>query len=243
MTDTTRHGNSLDEPMVGALDEEGKEEATFIVELWCAVFGFLRKLSVFSLVRLLIPSSRESDLFPEVWALGHLLASIALAAVSSVPELVWWEAFAIAYAGLRVFELVIYQINVLLFDEFRAKKEGKPHALRGYCRSVICAIHNYAEFIFWFALIYRNVKGAFTIDPRFVLDLGSFSSALSHSFHTMTSFGHSSAIPSGGLGTALVTLQACIGLFMIVFILARLVALLPIPATKNKFEDSRSRPR
>jgi hypothetical protein len=57
-------------------------------------------------------------------ALSHVFLSIA-----SVPAVLYIKndiiSFCIAiYALLRVFEVVIYQINVLLFDEYRAIKSG-----------------------------------------------------------------------------------------------------------------------
>jgi hypothetical protein len=238
MSNTIRRENNLEEP-VEVLD---REKPPFIAELWCVAFGFLSQLSMFFVVRKLVPSKQRSRRFTDGWVLGHLLASILLAVASSVPGLAWWELIFIIYAGFRIFELVVYLINILLLNQVRVGKEKKRYSFREYRRIVILAIHNYAELIFWFTLIYRNVGGAFTTDPTSVLDLGSFSGAFSYSFHTISSFGYSSATPIGKSGTALVTLQACIGLFMMVFILARFVALLPI-STKDEFENGRIRPR
>ena len=222
MSNTMRPGNSPNKP-VGAPD---KEERLFTVELWSKIFGCLSKHSVFSVVRCLFPRKLGGHLFPELWATGHLVASGVLAAVCSVPGLALWELIFIIYAGLRIFELVVYQINIL-FAPYRAEKKNKQALLGGFERSIILVIYNYAEVIFWFTFIYRNVRGAFGIDSPLVPNLESFFGALNHSFHAMSSFGYSSAVPIKWPGTALVIIQGCIGLFMMIFILAGLIALLP----------------
>ena len=109
---------------------------SFIVELWSKIFSILR-LSPFQVIRTLIPAIKGSYRFVDGWVLGNLLLSVALLSICSVPNLRWWEAIAIGYGGIRVFEVFIYQINVLLFDEYRARKAGETYALRGFRRIVI----------------------------------------------------------------------------------------------------------
>jgi len=58
------------------------------------------------------------------------------------------------YGFFRTCEIVIYQANVMLFDEFRANKAGQEYFLDGYRRIVLLFIHNYFEIIFWLACAY-----------------------------------------------------------------------------------------
>ena len=128
---------------------------TFIVDFWAKIFLYLRKISVFNLVLWIFPisNSRIEYIFVEAWALTHVFLSIL-----SVPAVLYIKNdsvnFIIAfYALLRVFELVVYQINVLLFDEYRVTKAGKTYKLKGYRRMIILLIQNYFEVIFWWGII------------------------------------------------------------------------------------------
>ena len=114
---------------------------TFIVDLWAKVFLYLGKVSFFNLVRWIFPKCR-TGVFSEAWAFTHVLLSIL-----SVPAVLYikndYISFIIAfYALLRVFEVVVYQINVLLFDEYRATKAGRSYALNGYRRMIVLLIQN-----------------------------------------------------------------------------------------------------
>ena len=206
---------------------------SFIVEAWSKVFSILRWISPFQIIRILIPATRGSYRFVDGWVLGNLLLSIVLFLICSAPSLRWWEAIAIGYGGLRVSEVFIYQINVLLFDEYRARKAGKTYALRGFRRLVILLLHNYVEIIFWFALFYRNLDWAFETGK---ITLDSFLGSLNFSFVTMTTFGYSTIFPKETLGGILTLIQSVIGLFMALLILARFISLIPTPQTLDEFE-------
>ena len=206
---------------------------SFLVEVWSKVFGILRWISPFQIIHILIPATKGSYRFVDGWVLGNLLLSVVLLLICSAPNLRWWEAIAIGYGGIRVFEVCIYQINVLLFDEYRARKAGKSYALRGFRRLVILSLHNYVEIIFWFALFYRNLGCAFETGQ---VSLDSFLVSLNFSFVTMTNFGHTVISPRGTLGVLLLFIQSVIGLFMALLILARFISLIPSPETLDEFE-------
>ena len=206
---------------------------SFIVELWSKVFSILRWISPFQIIRILVPPVKKSYLFVDVWVLGNLILSIVLLLICSAPNILWWEAIAIGWAIIRVVEVFIYQINVLLFDEYRARKAGKTYALRGFRRIVILLLHNYVEIIFWFAIFYRNLGWAFETGK---ISLNSFFVSLSFSFTTMTTFGYSTIFPKETLGNILVLIQSVIGLLMVLLILARFITLIPTPETLDEFE-------
>jgi len=209
----------------------------FIVEFWSKIFYALGRVSPFLAVRCLVnkkfPAARESYGFVEGWVLGHLILAILLLLICSAPNLHWWEIIAISYGGVRVFEVVIYQSNVLLFDEYRAKKAGKPYAVRGFRRLVVLLLHNYAEIIFWFALFYRNLDWAFKTNGA---NLNTFSESLKFSFAKMTTFASTTIYPQEARGDVVTLIQSVIGLFMVLLILARFISLIPKPETLDEFE-------
>ena len=206
---------------------------SFIVEGWSKVFDILGKVSLFWIVRKKLPATAKSYGFVELWVIGHLLLSIILLRMCSVPNLQWWEAVAVGYGVVRIFEVLIYQINVVLFGEYRAKRVGKPYAVRGFRRIVVLLLHNYVEIAFWFALFYRNLDWAFETGR---VALNSFFASLNFSFVTMTNFGYTTIVPKETLGDVLIFIQSAIGLFMVLLILARFISLLPKPKTLDEFE-------
>ena len=161
------------------------------------------------------------------------MLSILLFLTCSAPGLRWWEAIAVVYGGIRVFEVIVYQVNVLVFDAYRAAKQGKPHAVASYRRLLILTLHNYGEIVFWFALFYRNFDWAFETAKTAV---NSCLVAANFSFVTMTTFGYSDVRPTEPLGTILTLVQSAIGLFMVLILLAHYISLIPRRETMDKSE-------
>src|SRR5713226_5386298 len=97
---------------------------TFVLRLWSNIFSFLGKLSLFSAVRWIFPKTCSSYGFVEIWVIANLILSIAAAFLTRQ-----WPTSVVArtilvYGFVRVFEITIYQINVLLFDEYRSSIQG-----------------------------------------------------------------------------------------------------------------------
>ncbi|WP_318480441.1 hypothetical protein [Photobacterium leiognathi] len=207
---------------------------SFIVDFWAFVFQMLGKISFFNLVRRVFPKARTGR-FSEMWALSHVFLSIA-----AVPAVLYIDNKYIglmiaAYALLRVYEVVVYQTNVLLFDEYRAIKAGKEYALYGYRRIVILLMQNYFEIIFWFAAQYIFFQNMFSFAVE-----GSHESVLGAvytSFVVMTSFGFYNVTPLGVLAYSLVIGQAMIGLFMTLLSLARFIGVIPTPKSLDATEQ------
>ncbi len=201
--------------------------ASFIEKFWETIFRYLGKLSLFSLVRFIFPKAKTA-LFSEVWALSHLVLSIASVFVVLHIENRYVGFTIVLYALLRVFEVVVYQMNVLLFDETRA---GGGYELQGYRRIIILLMQNYFEIIFWFAAQYIFFHHLFNFNVE-----GSHESALGAvytSFVVMTSFGFYNVTPLGVLAYSLVIGQALTGLFMTLLSLARFIGILPAPKSKD----------
>jgi hypothetical protein len=210
-------------------------KSSFIVDFWETIFRYLGKVSVFNLVRRIFPSTK-TGLFSECWALAHVFLAIL-----SVPAVIYIKndhiGFAIAiYALLRVFEVVVYQMNVLLFDEYRSTKSGVKYALHGYRRIIILLIQNYFEIIFWFSAqyVFFHHLFKFTVSGSHESILG----AVYTSFVVMTSFGFYNVTPLGVMAYSLVIGQAMIGLFMTLLSLARFIALIPTPDSMDETEQT-----
>ena len=190
---------------------------------------------MFQIIRRLFPNTATAG-FVELWVLGHtMLALIAVGLAAYVKNTVVLTALII-YGGLRVFEIVVYQLNVLLFDEYRARKAGGVYALHGYRRIVILLLHNYLEIIFWFAATYLVFAPLF--DFRLIGTNGEATMALGiySSFVVMTTFGDPNVSAATTYGVIILFAQSIVGLFMTLLSLARFISLIPIPDTRDEFE-------
>ena len=135
---------------------ENKDEG-FLVELANWIFGTLEKISIFNLIRKL--KNDTSHKFVDLWVIGNLAAAI----ISSifVYNLSIENKFIIyiilLYSFLRVFEVIIYQINVLLFHPYRRKKAGKEYKIKSVTRMVIALLNNYVEIMFWYSTMVISI--------------------------------------------------------------------------------------
>lgn len=206
---------------------------SFIVEFWARIYGFLRSVSLFSIVCRLFPQGVPGA-FVDAWVLGHLLlAGVCVFLVSLTPES-WLAMLVVMYGGLRVFEVTIYQVNVLLFDEYRAFKAGRDYELIGYRRMVILLLHNYAEIILWLACTYTVLARDF--DFKWQQGRDNVWGSVYSSFITMTTFGEFDLAPKSGLAAFVLLFHATIGLFMTLLSLARFISLIPVPKTRDAIE-------
>ena len=132
---------------------ENQNNDGFIIEFWSNVFKVLSKISIFAIVS---KSKKQMTYsFVEGWVLGHLIAAIVstLIAYHLGSSFTGFMYFIIIYALLRVFEVIIYQLNVLFFDPYRAQKKGEVYKIKSPTRMVILLLHNYVEIMFWYAAI------------------------------------------------------------------------------------------
>lgn len=221
------------QPGVSSHHQKGIAVGSFIVEFWSRVFDVLGKISLFSVVRRLFPRSVNAR-FVDFWVLGHLiLAFVCVVVVSYLPG----HGIAIAIVGygmLRVFEVATYQLNVLLFDEYRAVKAGKPYHLEGYRRMILLLLHNYGEIIFWLACTYTVMASDF--DLKWTNGRDTVIGSIYSSFITMTTFGEFDLAPKSSFAALVLLFHASIGLFMTLLSLARFISLIPPPRTRDVFE-------
>ena len=206
---------------------------SFIVEFWSSIFGILAKVSVFTLVRKLFPSAITAR-FVDFWVLSHLVLSmvaVVVAVYSPYPVLGY---LFMGYGFLRTFEIVVYQTNVLLFDEYRVVKAGGEYRLEGYRRIVLLLLHNYFEIILWLACTYTVMATDF--EHKWQPGTGTVFGGIYSSFITMTSFGDFDLLPKSTMAASVLLFHATVGLFMTLLSLARFISLIPAPKTRDLIE-------
>jgi len=129
---------------------------SFIMDFWEQIFSILSKISIFYLIRKL--KSNISYRFVECWVLFNLVFSILSSLIVYYFNFKPLIYIIFSYAVIRVFEVIIYQLNVLLFDPYRAEKKGKQYKIKSASRMVLLLLHNYVEIMFWYATMMLSLK-------------------------------------------------------------------------------------
>ncbi|QDH20839.1 hypothetical protein [Saccharibacillus brassicae] len=233
-----------------------------IVYLYSVVFNVLKYVSVLNLFKLIRVNQlvfrkvTEPSVRIELWVFFNF--ALALLSVYLVYFFKDYKAITILLLGygiIRVFEIVITQINILLFDQYRAerKKYGEIQAaevlgdyaeaerlrketaytIAGFRRMAILLIHNFFEIIFWFTVSYQVIDQSFKIDGDFGNPLGQ---ALYISFVTMTTFGSPNFGIKDNWSLTVISIQSAIGVVMTLLTFARFISLLPQTKSANILE-------
>lgn len=208
----------------------------FIIDFWEKIFGFLGKISVFNLIRFIRnkKGKKNSYTFVDGWVLGNLVASITLSFVSLYFIKNKVVAFIIfTYAALRTFEIIIYQMNVLLFDPYRAKKRGKRYSIKSPLRMIISLLQNYVEIMFWYSTMIITIL----ILTNTQIDY-SWRYIIKSSFFCISTFDYNTVIQiSEGqfeILSEIASFEVLSGLIMTVISLARFIGLLPDVTIKEE---------
>lgn len=206
-----------------------------MVPIWEISLHFLEKISLFYLLRKVLPILRKSYIFVDFWVIGNFLLSIcAFITISSTHILSSSiiQYFILFYGLLRVFEIFIYQLNVLLVHPFQTAKTS-TYTLHSYRRMTISLIHNFFEIIFWFASTYAILHFSFENSSATNLFYNSFTATVSYTNEILVE--KSTIIP-----TLILQFQALVGLFMTIISLARFVSLFPTPDSLDTKEKKQS---
>lgn len=212
---------------------------SWIVEVWARIFAILGVLSLFTAIRKVVPRLQASYRFVEFYVAGNTALSLVALAI------VTWRrdagetlllAVVTGYGVYRTFEIFVYQVNVLLFDQYRTESAGGKYAVKGYRRIVILLLHNCLEIVGWFGVVYMW----FYRSGHIVLPAGSPEPTFFRVFHesllVMFSLSPAESQPTSDAGLAVLSVQAMIGLFMTLMVLARFIAVLPTPESMDERE-------
>ncbi|MEK0313783.1 hypothetical protein [Cohnella sp. 56] len=127
--------------------------------------------------------------FSSWWVVGHTVGSLViLLIVVNLNVSKFLTSIFLIYGVLRIFEIMVYQINALLFDSYKSS----DYKIQGKTRIIILLLHNYVEIVFWFAVTYySNIHIYFAGDnPEGITPIhNTFVQAMYISFVTMTTFG------------------------------------------------------
>lgn len=148
----------------------------FIIVFWEKRFSFLSKMSIFYWIRKIFPKIKSSYSFVEMWVLGNLIISTVSSYMAYTNISYRLNNIIFCYATLRIFEIIIYQINVLLFDGYRTIKKirsqgrrrnkSKGYRIKSATRMVILLLHNYVEIIFWYSSLFIILINWYGVDVR-----------------------------------------------------------------------------
>ena len=203
-------------------NEVKKYEDGFILPFWEKIFKSLSKISTFYLIMLM--KKNITHRFVEKWVLFNLLLSIASSILIYSTGNKFLSVLFCVYGALRVFEVLIYQINVLLFDPYRANKKGRRYSIKSPTRMVILLLHNYFELVFWYSTFYLGMLVIFNIEI-----IGSWGTYLKISMLCFMTF-DASIVEGNALLRSLSNIafiEVISGLIMTIISLARFIGILP----------------
>lgn len=200
----------------------------FLVDLWTWTLQKLEMVSVFYLIRnvLFQDYTKGNFRFVDAWLFGHTALAIIYVFIANVAWVPTAFKYALlVYGCLRMFEILIYQLNVILVHPYKTEN----YSLNSYRRMTIALIHNFIEIIFWFAGTFVTLQ--FITNSTVPLAVyTSFTHMVTYSMELDESKWTLFAI-------FILQFQAAIGVFMTVLSLARFVSLFPQPASTDVKEQ------
>jgi hypothetical protein len=202
---------------------------SWIVNAYEKIFSALSWVSPYKLLKYLIkPLSTPGGV--ELWVVGNLILALSFAIYSSISPYTVMTKIFMWYGIIRIFEITIYQINVLFFDKLRCSKRNTDYKIEGYIRIVLLILQNCIEIILWFCVIISyNIPEIGDINRN-------FPELLINSFSNFTGFGLCELAPTTIETMSWMWAESVIGLFMLILVLARFIGILPIPRSKTPNE-------
>lgn len=214
--------------MTGKNANDSSQRESFLVAFWSRLFDVLSRISIFNLIRITVPRLVGWYAFVDVWVIFHSLLALStfVITVYKQDELLLW--FLVIYGLTRSWEILIYQLNVLLFASFRAQKKNKDFKVLSFERLVLALAHNYFEIALWFASAFVFFSHSIQIDAINALDI------FRNSFTGMITVGMDGISALDFDGTILIICHTFVGLTLTLLALARIINLLP--GFKSKVE-------
>jgi hypothetical protein len=227
------------------------KEDGFIVPGLYWIFYVLERISVFYVVRKVnryffehrknkddgrVKPFTSEYVFPELWLAGNMI----FAAVA--PHILRASTFrAVAliigiYSMLRVFEMLVYQINVLFFHRMNGYFHGstqsgadqaKPaeYVIKSATRTVLMLVLNMVEYVLQFVVVFQAIHMFLGIDGVTVTVLDSFEIFMNSG--SLEMYAESPLFMYAYIETV-------IGIFMNIVCLARFIGLLPDVKVKDE---------
>lgn len=131
----------------------------FVYKFWFHIFNCLELVLPFSVFRKII--FKRVTCFSEKWVVANTLLSFASILVMRYLDNNWLIIMILVYSALRVLEIVVYQVNVLLFHPYKTLIVNKCQTYRveNPYRSIVLLGHNLLEVVFWFTCVTTYFEG------------------------------------------------------------------------------------
>ncbi len=169
-------------------------------------------------------------IFPELWALSHILLAFLGCLIMAKYECVVIKYCLLFYGIARMFELFVYQVNVLLFDPIKSRLKRHTYRIKSATRTILLLICNIIEYVLWFSVVYififrqsyQDVDG-FRIILESVTTLANIASPEDISKY------------EDFMEIAIIAyVESVVGVFLNIICLARFISLLPSVETVDK---------
>ena len=223
----------------------------FILPLACSLFDALRQVSLFQQVRNiskglwnlrhrktlqhLSPEQQKcyydehrplthTYLFPELWVTGSVIAAVSIYCLMVAQILPNWLGWiCVIIACLRMFEILVYHINVMLFDPILNAQNN--YAIKSATRMLILLMINMIEYILYFSIVYL-----FFMPHN--LDISGWQ-VFSMSISTFMNIEMPPLDVPPSAVMLVVRLESILGVFMNMICIARVLGMLPRVRTKD----------
>ena len=158
-----------------------------------------------------IRRGRRIEYYMIIWFLILIICAFL------IPRLPKYKFMLFILPMYRIIEIMQYAVNMNIFDRLRINSH--QHYVSGLTRTLVLSLWNFAELLFCFGIIYSgllvNIKNAKSIADAYYF-----------SFITQLTIGYGDLAPLG-IVKLLAPLQGVMGFMFGLFVLSRLVALLP----------------
>ena len=163
----------------------------------------------------------------DLWVLSWTLAALAsyILSLSAIGQ--WLSPVIVIFGVLRVTEIMVFHFSELLSFSM------SHYRLRSYRRSIVLLLLNYCEIIFWFATFYSLMSGSNQIVAHAPVSISPLRESISLMVTNSTGL---LDLRDSVLGWSTVTAQSALGLFLTTVVAARIIGLLPKPATLDPGE-------
>lgn len=219
----------------------------FIVQTMFIIFYILERVSIFYWIRAWGKhvdakngvkekgSFLAQPIFPEIWAVGNALLAIMWVYVLPLIHCRWLIVIVGSYSIFRIFEMFVYQINVLLFHRMapnflahqspQVENPNNPidqvnYNIKSATRTVVLLIFNIFEYVAQFAVVYAMAECLSKYSCAHIGIMDSFRLFMNISQLEMTGM-------ESGFLMRIVSVETIVGIFVNIICLARFIGILP----------------
>ena len=194
---------------------------TFILNFFKKVLNCLEKITMFSIISLIISFltrrkfDQQGDV--EVWVLLNFALSVSFLLGYSIFNNQYLRIFFLVYAIWRVFGILVSVTKHRLL-EVKINKN-----IYFYKRALILSFINVIEIIFWFSIFYQKFHYLFKSE---YVCLNSFIGSIYFSVVTMTTLGYGDITPITDIAQIAIVIQSLIGIYFAIVIISSFISVI-----------------